>query len=1096
MISGAPPIVFPIDGTLDQSVDAAKGPPGLLVEAHNVRKTQAGHLEVRGGYRGVLQPSAAVVRGFGHDGSQTVTVNTAYYEAYASDSDTWSKRDRATRWVLEGARDIAQDAFSNRRFGACASAGGVTLHVWTYDTTKNTGSVTLDPKENGVYMLALDETTGAVVRGPEKISPSTQTPGTDQNCPMLVRVATDGTNFYIVWMYLTGGAANELHGFSKSLTFVRGTSSWGAPTLIAVDLAAANPCFDMHYAAGALWLAYNKIATLRVATLDSSLAITQSTDIVAKTTRTIAISVNANNTWVAYVDMAAETQVRLARCTSTTALSVDALAFTVFGGGPLVTTLGLANNGNDEVMVIASDDTKELVACYCNWQKATWTGAAIVMSGVRQQANCGALASQPIYAGGEYYTMLEVGHTGTAGELDAERPYSRLVLTDLTHDGGATYAASGGARDTGTVKPHLALAAGRTKVGTWAGLNTVLPKPRLTPQKVFASSNNSDVFVWDASIAVLGSGIVASLTGSYVGVTEYRLRLVAPGGSAAHVPTYRGNTTITTGGTHPYQYDGQYATELGFLTRPAVKALLGITFGAGGALSAGNYMWGAIWEYTDANGERHRSAPTFITGTAAANDKATLTFYPLCVTAKQDRESNPLGTEIPNTRLQLVLYRSTVGPSSLMYRVGTIVAGTNNPITNNPEAGTMVVVDGASDASIAVNQLLYTVTGELACELPPPAVHAVVFQNRLACIDAEKRERIYFSKPFVNGIGIEFSSALETSVGGIGPLTALAEMDGVLYAFSKNGIAVAAYGDGQDALGGGTWPEPKILTRGCGCTDARAVCVSQDGIVFGSWANGRARIWLLPRGGGAPVEIGSKVRAYLGYASRPTPIAYTSTTEITSIVNWAEDGRVMIDVRGNGVSDWCLEYDYINRAEDGNGTWSTHAVNTGNHAFSSGWVANGAHWHGSKDNTYVWRSTPGVYADKDYTAGSQTFVLGAVTTHALKIEGAAPRGKINAIDVDFAQYGPGTLAMRLLNVTGTDLVTSASFTISGAVSEAHGHVQWQPPVRRDDTGEAFFLRLEFFVGSPYTTLPPTPRGVTLDYIPLGGYYRPKSTERM
>jgi hypothetical protein len=447
---------------------------------------------------------------------------------------------------------------------------------------------------------------------------------------------------------------------------------------------------------------------------------------------------------------------------------------------------------------------------------------------------------------------------------------------------------------------------------------------------------------------------------------------------------------------------------------------------------------------------------------------------------KQDREFS-------DQALRIVIWRTLAADASTFYRVTSAV--------NNAETPTVTVTDTFIDGTISVNEVLYYTRGELTNECPPCMWHAVPFAGKIAFIDAEYRNRIGFSKPLSPERGIEFSSASQTLVDGIGDLTALAEMDGNLYAFSATGIAFAASGSGIDAAGQGAWPESQIISRAAGCIDGRAVCVSQDGAVFvgRQGANGPLRIWLLPRGGGNPIEIGAKARKYLGSQSWFTETSFVAgALNVMSCVNWPDQGRVCITLRGTSTS-FTLEYDYLNRGEDGLGTWNASygTAYDASNGTGSATVVRGAHWLATASG--VLKSS-----DTSYVDGSSTYVPFLLRTHDVKLS-MIPIGKLNQLTVTLETSAANDVGVKfeISEDAAKTFGYSNTFAFASVTAGAQVHRQWQPPTRRNATGHGYAFQ---FTGvspsSAKDTADVIPRAVSIDFLPLRGTYRPQASERV
>jgi hypothetical protein len=289
-------------------------------------------------------------------------------------------------------------------------------------------------------------------------------------------------------------------------------------------------------------------------------------------------------------------------------------------------------------------------------------------------------------------------------------------------------------------------------------------------------------------------------------------------------------------------YDGKSLVEHGFHLFP--ENVTGtVNAGAGGLTASEVYAWAFVYEWTDAHGQIHRSAPGLgtISGatsyTAAASDAVTFTIPTLRLTAK--------------TQVRVVVYR-TEGNGSIFYRLTSFAAPTLNDTTTD----TVSYQDTAADTAITGNELLYT-TGDVLENIAPGASSLVTsHRQRLFLSGGPNPNAVYYSKTSSAGAPMEFTDAFAFIVEQRGEsITALASLDDKLVIFKRNAV-FAVYGDGPNATGTlGEFADPQLITGDAGCIDARTVVSTSGGIMFKSTKG----IYLLDRGLnvayiGAPVE--------------------------------------------------------------------------------------------------------------------------------------------------------------------------------------------------------------------------------------------------
>jgi hypothetical protein len=1052
MQSGGKLLQFPIDANLDQSIEQSSGAqPGALSELINLRKDRTGRLVKRNGYATAGSSGGQIpVRLLTNGSSVALADKSAVIRAYGEGTSTWTSLDRTPRWCLTGARFLTQLPYMLTLAGCC-SASGATFHIY------------IDENVHDVKCIVTDEVSGDVIRGPHTVIAING--GLGETAIPLARIVTDGTRLWV--FYQVSKATPAIRVKPTTVANIISGGAWPAT----VDLGAmdgTNPSFDVTVTTSFAYAAFNfdnaGTKRLKVIRVDSAGTITHTYQFDVGC-RAVSCLFAGSIVWVLYALTSGggiNTDVRA--LDSTLSLLATNAGPGSAAGAVDTTCIGFFDS-DSVILVAAANSTIHNPRGHLALARADYAASAITYTDAGLLLGCYP-ASQPF-------------RTGTGGDgsdvfmwvdcsFKSADPYAFTALIALTHDGGSLYSVS--PSFVAAEFPHLRVQAGRTSMPyQWSFGYTV-------PQKVYASSQDSSVYVWDN-----GFRIPPEIPSA---IKEYRFQRADPYINAAMVSCEAHGLTIATGGCLPFAYDGQHFTELGFCYPPNASSDYVTTSGAGGSIAAGSYQWAVTYEYTDGAGLRHQSAPitSIVKTTTGATSKADLAVPTLKMTTKQDREFS-------DGSLRIVVWRSLSTDAATFYRVTSAI--------NNPEVATVTVTDTYADATIAVNEILYTIRGELTNEMAPCMWHAVPFAGKLAFIDAEYRNRIGFSKPFASERGIECSSASQTLVDGIGDLTALAEMDGNLYAFSATGVAWAASGSGIDAAGQGSWPEPQILSRAAGCIDGRALCVSQDGVIFVSrqGSAGILRVWLLPRGGGNPVEIGKKVRKYLGNQSWLTTSGFLSgTLSVMSCVNWVDQGRVSITLRGTSAS-FRLEYDYINRDADGIGTWGAD-YGTGLDAaggVASTTVARGALWLAA--------TSPGVLRSSEtgYLDESATYIPFRIRTHDIKLS-LIPFAKLNQLTatLETNAANSGGVKFELSVDAAQTFPFTTTFTFASITASAQVQRQWQPPTRRSATGHGYALQLSSIApgGGNDNTADVIPRAVAIDYMPLPGTHRPMASERV
>lgn len=294
-----------------------------------------------------------------------------------------------------------------------------------------------------------------------------------------------------------------------------------------------------------------------------------------------------------------------------------------------------------------------------------------------------------------------------------------------------------------------------------------------------------------------------------------------------------GGTLLMAGGC-PSIYDGVRVTEQGFNADP--RYLATSVTGAGGALPLGVIGYALIYEWADATGAIHRSAPVF-TSVTTVNAVSLVTF-----TAPTLRNTSKVG-------VSLVVFR-TVANGTIYYRC------TSSPNDTTTETKSFSDAGSVTDAELVANDQLYTTGGVLDTQPCPPASAIATYRNRAVIINSESPRQIWYSKQVIPGEPAEFSDFLVLNMDELGgECSALAPLDDKLIIF-KPEVSFYLTGTGPDATGGqNDFSVPVLINTNSGCVEPRSVVTAAGGVMYQS-AKG---IFILDRSLqdhyiGAPVE--------------------------------------------------------------------------------------------------------------------------------------------------------------------------------------------------------------------------------------------------
>jgi len=390
-----------------------------------------------------------------------------------------------------------------------------------------------------------------------------------------------------------------------------------------------------------------------------------------------------------------------------------------------------------------------------------------------------------------------------------------------------------------------------------------------------------------------------------------------------------GNLNLS--GGYLWAYDGYSLTEQGFHLWPdSVEAAF---LDQAGGMSAQQYYYVAVYEWSDNQGNVFRSAPSIPVNANNTHGNARYDIFvpTLRVTSKI---ANPA---------KISIYRwSTAQP--IYYQITSITS----PILNDPTIDYITYVDSVADSSIAGNNILYT-TGGVVENIGPPATSAMtLYKSRLFLVDSEDRNLLWFSKQVIENTPVEMSDLFTIYVApttsaafNTGPITALSALDDKLIIF-KNDAIYYITGTGPDNTGANNdFSDPIFITSTVGCANQNSVAFIPSGLLFQSDKG----IWLLGR------DLST---SYIG-----APVEDFNSFKVSSAVNIPATNQARLTL-SNGVT---LMYDYYFNQ------WGTFV----NVPAVSSCIYQGLHTYiNSFGKTY--QETPGKYID-----GSSPVLIGLTT---------------------------------------------------------------------------------------------------------------------
>ena len=279
-----------------------------------------------------------------------------------------------------------------------------------------------------------------------------------------------------------------------------------------------------------------------------------------------------------------------------------------------------------------------------------------------------------------------------------------------------------------------------------------------------------------------------------------------------------GKVTLMTGGSL-MTYDGRRIVESGFITAPRIveSRLVGT-----GSISA-DYKYMAVWEWVDAEGNIHRSAPSNIEAVSASS-KASIEIEVLELPITNKIEAH--FTSSPVYDVECVLYR-TVDEGSIFYRYAKKPATRQNKTIQFEDTDNFYSL--ANGILLEDNEQIYT-TSELSNGFIGSCTDIAKHKSRIFARTTENI--VNCSKPLFEGDAPAFvTDQLAYNIildGESNPITCIeSNLEHLLIFTDENGYILA--GDGPDAFGAGGFLKPRKFAPGIGVLASSPHTVTRDG---------------------------------------------------------------------------------------------------------------------------------------------------------------------------------------------------------------------------------------------------------------------------
>lgn len=287
--------------------------------------------------------------------------------------------------------------------------------------------------------------------------------------------------------------------------------------------------------------------------------------------------------------------------------------------------------------------------------------------------------------------------------------------------------------------------------------------------------------------------------------------------------------TVVSGGLVG-EFDGRFI-ETGFHLYPELDPApvnqYSIT-GAAGVLAAGTYYWVITYEWTDREGQVHKSAPSDVIEVAIALNDGVRFLTPFLHHGHIDK--------LPD----VVICAYRLGTDGLYHKESVTIP---NDVTDDFVPNVAANIQGAvtTDPDLLECEILYTEGGTMA-NIGPPASNVIAARrDRVFIVPDEDRTLVQCSKLKRHGQGLAFTDdpAFQVRIPAGGDILALGVMDDKVIVFKENEIHAFA-GAGPNDQGIGNFSEPFIVAQDVGLKSElyryarNSVEVTDKGITFHS----------------------------------------------------------------------------------------------------------------------------------------------------------------------------------------------------------------------------------------------------------------------
>lgn len=456
-------------------------------------------------------------------------------------------------------------------------------------------------------------------------------------------------------------------------------------------------------------------------------------------------------------------------------------------------------------------------------------------------------------------------------------------------------------------------------------------------------------------------------------------------------------------------FDGSRYYEQDFCSTPTFDQSVALS--ASGDLTLdGIYTYARVLEWCDAQGQRLFSAPS----------------TPVQVTITTGNNAVRLELSPPFTR-KLDAAMGGASVNDIIYRSksdGITLRELTRLKWSRGQVAVQVVTDATDDCGCDGKPLIYTQgsRGAVSGPLQNDAVNACDFiwagRDRII---VGRRDGVQWSlrKSDSEAVGFSNSDSFKKRIPGV---TGVASLDERWIVFTKDAIWEIT-GDGPDDDGiQGEFSAPRRLPAEGGCIDSRSLVEVSQGLIYQQSSD---RLYLLPRGGGAPVWFSQPVRATLAAYPIVTSAVYVrqDNAVIFSCNNAGGTAGVLV-VHDMRTGDWYVDELGGAPAVLGAAAWS------GAHAICG--------------SSFVRTQTT------SFSDPSSAAIAMRIRTGAIRPFGTNAWGMIHTVTLLGEYRGDSTVALRFSFDDGRTFTSATSQALSGLATGTPKRLQWSLPRTRTD----------------------------------------------